>query len=173
MAETNPNNANQYVMDPRQKLCWEFYANPKSETFGNATQSAIKAGYEASYADVITTRPWFEGKVRRLNMLGKAEKVLDEMLDMPIEIMKLEKDSEGEYDEVVRTEPALVKIKQDTAKFIAERVGKNEGYSTRTEVTGAEGGPIETKNDVTDEEFDTLMGGYARRKENTGVEKVI
>lgn len=134
---TNPNGANQYQLDPRQKLCWEFYANPKSETFGNATQSAIRAGYEPDYADQITTIEWFKGNLRRLNMLSKAEKVLDEMLEMPVETMKLEKNGD-DYGEVVKTEPALVKIKQDTAKFIAERVGK-EHYSSRSEVTGKDG----------------------------------
>lgn len=157
MAETNPNNANQYVMDPRQKLCWELYVNPKSETFGNATQSAIKAGYEASYADVITTRPWFEGKVRRLGMLEKAEKVLDEMLEMPVEVQEVE----GYGDEkelVVNTSPALVKIKQDTAKFIAERVGKNEGYSARTELTGADGQSLLTNLSDLAEEHERKQG---------------
>ncbi len=134
---TNPYGANQYVLDPRQKLCWEFYVNPKSETFGNGLQSAIRAGYSESHADTITTETWFQDKVRRLNMLSKAEKVLDEMLEMPVETMKLEKNGD-DYDEVVRTEPALVKIKQDTAKFIAERVGKDT-YSNRTEMTGANG----------------------------------
>lgn len=43
--KTNPNGANQYLIDPRQKKCWDLYVNPKSETFGNALQSALKAGY--------------------------------------------------------------------------------------------------------------------------------
>lgn len=113
---SNPNGANQYLLDPRQKKCWEDYINPKSETFGNATQSAIGAGYEPDYADQITTVDWFKGKVRRLNMLGKAENVLDKTLD-------------GED----------IKLAQDTAKFIAKTLGKNEGYSERTELTGNDG----------------------------------
>lgn len=138
MGRTNPNGANQYVYDPRQKLCWDLYINPKSETFSNGLQSALKAGYEEGTANQITTMDWFVDKLRRMNMLNKAEKVLEEMLEMPVETMKLERDSEGEYEEVMKTEPALVKIKQDTAKFIAERVGK-ETYSNRTEVTGKDG----------------------------------
>lgn len=114
----NPNDANQYQMDPRQKICWEYYINPRSETFGNGTQSAIKAGYEPDYADQITTVEWFKGKVRRLNMLGKAEKVLDRTLD--------------EYDK----DP---KLAQDSSKFIAKTLGKDEGYSERTELTGLNG----------------------------------
>lgn len=126
--------ANQYALDPRQKLCWDYYINPKSETFGNAYQSAIKAGYEDSYSRTITSTEWFYDKVRRLQMLSKAEKVLQETLEMNTENhIKI-----GEKV-VVKQDPALVKIKQDTAKFLAERLGKNEGYSTRTEVTGADG----------------------------------
>lgn len=136
--KTNPNGANQYYLDPRQRLCWEYYINPKSTTFGNAKQSAIRAGYVPDYADQITTAEWFLVKLRRLNMLGKAEKVLDEMLELPVNT--LEWSGRGEdAEQVVITEPALVKVKQDTAKFVAERLGKNEGYSSRSEITGKDG----------------------------------
>jgi hypothetical protein len=127
MNQPNPNGANQYQMDPRQKLCWESYINPRSETFGNATQSAIKAGYEPDYADQMTTVEWFKGKVRRLNMLGKAEKVLDETLDY------IAVNEEGKVD------AAVGRLKLDAAKVIATTLGKDEGYSTRSEVTGANG----------------------------------
>ena len=130
---SNPNGSNQYALDPRQKLCWEYYISPKSETFGNAYQSSIKAGYEESYATQITVTQWFIDKVRRLNMLTKAEKVLEETLDMNVSITTIVNEIE-----VIKIDPALAKIKQDTAKFIAERVGK-DFYSTRSEVTGAEG----------------------------------
>ncbi len=140
---SNPNGANQYQLDPRQKLCWDLYIDPRSQTFGNGTQSAIKAGYEPDYADQITTVEWFKGKVRRLNMLDKAEKVLEEMLELETKTVKEDEDGE----QVIRVDSALVKIKQDTAKFIAERVGKAEGYSTRTEHTGAEGKDLTIKFD--------------------------
>lgn len=145
MAETNPNGANQYQLDPRQKMCWEFYANPTSETFNNGLKSAIKAGYSESHAATITTESWLQEKVRRMNMLGKAEKVLDEMLEMPTEVVKWEKthyeNGEAQYEDVVKTDPGLVKVKQDTAKFVASTVGK-EFYSNRSEITGKDGQPI-------------------------------
>lgn len=140
---SNPNGANQYLLDPRQKLCWESYANPKSETFGNAYKSALKAGYEKATAKHITKELWFLEKTRRLQLLSKAEKVLEEMLDMPVEKIdfgnKENQDGEQEVTQVLITDPALVRIKQDTAKFIASTQGKNEGYSTRVENTGADG----------------------------------
>lgn len=131
---SNPNGANQYLLDPRQKACWDLYVNPKSETFGNAKQSAIRAGYEPEYAAQITVSEWFVAKVRRLNMLDKAEKVLEEMLEMdPVTVMP---------DGTMRKDPALAKIKQDTAKFVASSQGKSDGWSSRTEVTGDGGGAI-------------------------------
>lgn len=128
----NPNGANQYLLDPRQKKCWEDYINPKSETFGNATQSAIAAGYEPDYADQITTVEWFKGKVRRLNMLSKAERNLDKVLDMSYE------DGDG------KVQPDVMRAVIDVSKTIATTLGKSEGYSTRTEMTGANGKDLPT-----------------------------
>jgi phage terminase small subunit len=45
--------ANQFTVDPRQAQFIANYCDPKSETFANATQSAIKAGYSQQYAEVI------------------------------------------------------------------------------------------------------------------------
>lgn len=124
---TNPNGANQYLFDPRQKLCWELYIDPKSKTFGNATQSALEAGYEYSYADVITTRPWFEGKVRRLNMVNKAERNLDKALETDY------RDANGD----IRSD--VMRIVMDVSKTVVTTLGKDEGYSTRSELTGKNG----------------------------------
>jgi len=135
MAQSNPNGANQFLLDPRQKLCWEFYVDPKSATFGNATQSAIRAGYETDYAEQITGTEWFKVKVRRLNMLDKAEKVLDETLEMDDMVSLIIDGSPFK-----KIDPALKKIKQDTAKFLADRLGKDEGYSTKTETDITTGG---------------------------------
>ncbi len=126
MGKPNPNGANQYVFDPRQKMCWELYIDPKSKTFGNATQSAIKAGYKHSSADRITTEAWFSGKLRKLNLVSKAERNLNEFLDLD------DKD------------PAIKRIKLDATKFVASTLGKNEGFSTRTEVTGKDGKELPT-----------------------------
>lgn len=136
---SNPNGANQYLLDPRQKLCWDSYVNPKSETFGNAYKSALKAGYTKGTSKRITDETWFRDKLRRLQLLGKAEKVLEEMLDMPVDKIELQDTGETGMKQVLTTDPALVRIKQDTAKFIASTQGKNEGYSTRVENTGADG----------------------------------
>jgi len=116
---SNPNNANQYQLDPRQKLCWDYYINPKSETFSNALKSALKAGYEPKTANQITTEKWFIERVRRMNLLGKAERNLNDILDLPLE--------------------DKTNIVLDASKFIAKTLGKDEGYSERTEMTGKDG----------------------------------
>ncbi len=139
---SNPNKANQFNLDPRQKTCWDYYINPKSETFGNALQSALKAGYEESYSTQITATEWFIEKVRRLNMLGKAEKVLDKTLEEDYDYRELLVD--GNPTGLKVRDSALSKIQQDTAKFITERLGKNEGYSHRSELTGADGKELPT-----------------------------
>lgn len=127
---TNPNGANQYVLDPRQKLCWELYTKPGTDYFGNAYQSAMKAGYEEGYAAQITTAEWFLEKLRRLNMLSKAEKVLDKTLTYePV-------NKEGKID------TTLLRVQTDVAKHITSTLGKEEGYSTRSEHTGKNGEPL-------------------------------
>lgn len=117
--KTNPAGANQFILDPRQKLCWEYYIDPKSETFGNAYQSAVKAKYEKTSATIITTEKWFIEKLRRLNLLGKAERNLDNILDLPLQ--------------------DKANIVLDASKFVAKTLGKDEGYSERQELTGRNG----------------------------------
>ncbi len=108
------------ILDPRKALMWKYYIHPHSETFGNCMQSAIKAGYTKGYAATINDELWFLEKKRRLGMYVKAEKVLEQTLD------DYQKDA---------------KLAQDTAKFVAKTLGKEE-YSERTEVTGENGAPL-------------------------------
>jgi hypothetical protein len=138
VAKSNPNKANQYVLDPRQKLCWDFYTDPKSETFSSGLASALKAGYERGTAEQITVADWFIEKLRTLNMLDKAERNLDKIMDMETEQMVETKDG----GLLSKQDAALVGQVAKVSMFIAERVGKAT-YSTRTELTGANGGAIQ------------------------------
>lgn len=129
--KSNPNGANQFVYDPRQKLFWELYNDLKSETFSNAYQSAMKAGYTEGYSAQITTQDWFLEKMRRSGMLSKAEKVLDRTLTFePV-------DEKGE----IKTD--LLRIQTDVAKHITKTLGK-EDYSERQEHTGKDGKDLPT-----------------------------
>lgn len=114
--------------DLRQQRCWANYVNPQSETFSNAYQSALKAGYEPQYCEVITLQPWFKAQMGRLDLLDKAESVLKEVLHLPPQT------PDGVTDKGVI----------DVAKFVASTQGKHVGYSTRQELTGADGAPLIT-----------------------------
>lgn len=131
--KNNPNGANQYKLDPRQALFLAYYLDPKSETFSNGLQSALKAGYEEQTAKVLVSQcpNWLSEKLNDASMIDKAEKNLRDMLEM-----KTEKDGE--------TDSALLKIKQDTTKFVAERLHKNK-WAQRQEHTGNQGAPITVK----------------------------
>jgi hypothetical protein len=116
MTDTNPNGANQFKLDPRQALCWANYINVNnSETFGNAYQSAIQAGYEEATAQNITSAKWFVDKYGRFNRLNKAEKVFDKILDMTSE------------------EASIIRIQLDAAKFVAEKT--SDEYKSKVDLT--------------------------------------
>ena len=106
-------------LSPQQINFLAYYTNPTSETFSNALQSALKAGYKQEYAENITALMpnWLSENIgRRKRMLSKAEKKLDELIDS---------------DDV--------RVSADVSKFIAKTIGKDEGYSDRTEHTGKNG----------------------------------
>ena len=143
----NPNGANQYQPDPRQALFLSYYLDPKSETFSNALQSALKAGYQQEYAESITAKSttWLAESVGDQFMLSKAERNLDKFLDLetlqPI-ITMIGPLIDKETGEVMTKENHnLLKIKSDVSKFVAERLGRDK-YATRKEHTGKDGGPI-------------------------------
>lgn len=116
--------------DPRQKLMWEKYIKPTSATFADAKNSAIAAGYSESYAATITQKVWFKSKLRRMNMLPKAEKALTKALDI------------STVNDKGQEQADLLRVQVDAAKFVASRLGKDEGYSERTEMTGKNGDAI-------------------------------
>jgi hypothetical protein len=129
MAQPNPNGANGIQSDPREQVCWDFYIKGIQENRENAYKAAIDAGYAVDTARNITMNDWFKerlGKLKRKEMFSKAERNLDFVLDMEVE-------EEGKIN------PQLLKIKTDVSTTIAKTLGKQEGYSERTELTGAQG----------------------------------
>lgn len=127
--------SNQHTEDPREQVMWDIYVSNLAKGIDNAYQAAKEAKYEESSAKNITLRGWFKerkDKLRRRDMLSKAEKVLDKTLDYePV-------DQEGKID------VGLLRVQTDVAKTVVTTLGKNEGYSTRQELTGKDGEALPT-----------------------------
>ena len=73
------------VLQPRQALFLQLYHDPQSPTWGNAKQSALKAGYGESMANQITyLRPqWFVDFCRQASLIDKIEAHFTEVMNMP------------------------------------------------------------------------------------------
>lgn len=134
MSKTNPNGANGTTSDPREQIMWDIYISKLTKGIENAKQSAIEAGYSEEHSDNITLQGWFKGrkdKLKRKEILSKAEKILDKTLSYTTE------DAEGK----VKTD--LLRIQTDVAKHVTSTLGKDQGYSNRTEMTGPDGDKLE------------------------------
>ena len=122
---SNVSPANQHTPDEREQKCWDFYVESILKGQENAKASAIKAGYSEEHADNITLQGWFKGrkeKLKRKDMLSKAEKKLEKTLDYePV-------NEEGKLD------VALLRVQADVAKHVTSTLGKDEGYSTKTDI---------------------------------------
>ena len=119
--------ANQYKVDPRQALFLSYYLDPKSETFSNALQSALRAGYEQEYAENITSLmpDWLSESIAELNMVHKAEKNLNNIMELPV------------------TDDKYIGHVAKVSMFVAERLNKKK-YAARTELTGKDGEALPT-----------------------------
>lgn len=114
------------IFNPQQLAFIEYFFNPKSETYSNRTQSGIKAGFDEKYIQNIATMDvkWFDNA---MDLYGDKE-FLDEIDEELKKIVKMDCiDNQGVIN------PSLFKIKQDTLKFLAERLNKNK-YSTKQEI---------------------------------------
>ena len=117
---------------PRVTAFKRAYIDATNEkTFCNIRQSALAAGFSQSYAENLSGRVnepkwWIQFRESqeaiRAKMLQMSEQHFYKVLETP--------------DNTDNTE--RYKLKQRTAEFISERVGKDV-YSTRQEVTGADG----------------------------------
>lgn len=116
-------------LDPKQIDFLKFYLDPKSKTYGNSKQSALRAGFATQYAEEITKRNWVsEGIGKRKQMLVKAERNLDEALDVEINEQAIGAfgpmvDKETN-EPIMRRNVRVMELKQDASKFVAERIGK-------------------------------------------------
>ena len=129
---SNPNKVNQYTApDPRQSLFLSYYLDPKSDTFANALQSGIRAGYTEEYSKTLMSQlpAWLSESISDQELLHKAEKRLKQILDFePV-------DEEGRIDN------SLLANQMKAVTLVAKAIGKNK-YSERVENTGPNGQPL-------------------------------
>jgi phage terminase small subunit len=124
MNQPNPNGANQSTSDPREQIMWDFYVRGLTSGIENAHKAALDAGYSEDHSRNITLQGWFKervAKLKRKDMLSKAERNLDKALDYKVE------NDEG------KLMPEVAKIVVDVSKTIVSTLGKSEGYSTKVE----------------------------------------
>ena len=138
------------ILTPQQELFLASYTDPKSNTFGNATQSAIKAKYTQDYADnIMALLPeWLSENIGDMRRLKKAEKNLEEVQNFEVV------NDEGKVDVNLLDK----RIKVDM--FLAERLNKQK-YSTRAEVTGKDGAdliPDKQSNAKAEEAINAFIG---------------
>lgn len=128
---TNPYGANGTTSDPREQIMWDIYVENLSKGIDNAYKAAIEAKYSEDSARNITMRDWFKerlGKLKRKDMLSNSEKKLARTLEYEVE-----------DKETGKIQTDLLRIQVDVAKTLVSTLGKDEGYSTRSEVTGKDG----------------------------------
>lgn len=133
MADTNPNGANQTTSDPREQICWDLYVKKLAGGIENAYASAIEAGYSEDHSRNITMQGWFKerkDKLRRKDMLSKAERNLDKVLDFDMIT------DDGRVNTPVAT------LVTNVSTTVVKTLGK-EDYSDRTELTGKGGEQIQ------------------------------
>lgn len=119
------------LLNPQQELFLKHYLDPKSDTFSNALQSALKAKYSQEYAENITALlpDWLSEAIGDKKMIEKAERNLRQVQDLEFV------DGEGK----IATDILRERTKVDM--FIAERLNKRK-YSQRQEIADPEGKPI-------------------------------
>lgn len=131
------------VLNPQQSAFLEAYLDPQSETWSNATQSALKAGYTQEYADnIMSAMPKWLSRV--LDDKTLVQKAIDNLSEF---VGNRENDN----------------YRWDATKFVLTTLGRNK-FSTRSELSGP-GGKDLFINEKDKEKSNQLVRDYLS---NTG-----
>jgi len=129
--KTNPNKVNQYTKpDPRQTIFLSLFLDPQSKTFSNVLQSGLKAGYKREYAENLTSEmpKWLSENLGDLQMLAKAERNLNEILDLEELVPAM-----GAFGPILMDGKKIgtkkVKVKDDEDNLVKLKSGKQK-YKT-------------------------------------------
>lgn len=130
---TPPSLRNKNQDNTRREKCWNIYLKTVRDGNPSARAAAREAGFSENTALNIGNMAWFKekkDKLRRSKMMNNAERNIARILNMGYtEIKKLE---DGSDKEVVDKD--VLKIVADMSKTIVTTLGKDMGYSSKTEV---------------------------------------
>lgn len=113
--------------DARVALFRAYYVDPKSAGFANCRRSAIMAGYSEEYADTITYQ-----------MPKWLEELLEDDAMLRADMLRV---AQRNIKEVLVSTPDNIedkKLQYKASEYVSGTLGKDY-YSTRQEVTGADG----------------------------------
>lgn len=117
----------------RRELCWNLYIKSLKDGNPSAAAAARAAGFSENTAINIKKMRWFKDKndkLRRSKMMTNAEKNIARILNLGYtQIKQLE---DGSTREEVNTD--VLRIVADMSKTIVTTLGKDLGYSNKTEV---------------------------------------
>jgi len=124
----------------RQDKFWEYYIEGLANNTPSFKEAGMKAGFTEAYCTMISQQKWFKDKIKKINRLGMlsiAEKNLEDILKMPY-TKKVRKNGV----DVIEVDTDILRLVLDTTKTVVKSLGKDEGYSERSEVTGKGGEPV-------------------------------
>jgi len=168
---TPPSERNKNQDYSRRQLCWDLYVKSWRSGNPNAKGAAMKAGFSENTSINIGNQKWFKekkDKLRRSSMMSNAERNYSKILNLPWTKMKLVevgKDNDGKpvMEQQEEVDVDLLRVVESASKTIMTTLGKDEGYSTKTEVKGNMQGeikinsvnyadtPVQIENQVIDE----------------------
>lgn len=121
--------------DLRKEKAWANYVKSFRSGVPNIYKSALDAGYSKNSAVNMGSFKWFKDKKDKLlrsSLLDKAERNLSRFIDLNYNKIKI--NEHGESVEEINVD--LLRIVADVSKTIVTTLGKDKGYSTKTEVGG-------------------------------------
>jgi len=128
-------------LDKRQQDFLVNYFSPDSASYLNAYRSAIACGYRDEYAQNITAQmpKWLSEQLEyKDRIVFKAKRRLEEFID----------------------EKADKRVASDMVKFTLKTLGKDEGFSERTETVNKN---LSVNIDISDDEFKNIISSFRHK----------
>lgn len=129
-------------LDKRQQDFIVNYFAPESPSYLNAYRSALACGYREEYAQNITAQmpKWLSEQLGyKERVVAKAKSRLEEFI----------------------SEKADKRVASDMVKFTLKTLGKDEGFSERTETINKE---LSLNINITDDEFKNILKSYGSKR---------